>query len=67
MLGRRWWGSLVVRCGAVFMTGPGVLGRWTARLARLGVVSIGERVVGVGAIKGGDEVPEGILLVEEAN
>lgn len=49
------------------MTGPGVLGRWTARLARLGVVGIGERVVGVGSVKGGDEVPEGVLLVEVAN
>ncbi len=30
-------------------------------------MSVGERVVGVGAVKAGDEVPERVLLVEEAD
>lgn len=48
-------------------TRPAVLGRRTARLARLGVVGVGEGVVGVGAVEAGDEVPEGVLFVEEAD
>ena len=46
---------------------PAVLRRWTAGFARFGVVGVGEGVVGVGAVEAGDEVPEGIRLVEEAD
>ncbi len=49
------------------MAGPAVIGRWTAMFAKLGVVGIGERVVGVGTVEASDVVPEGILLVEEAD
>ena len=69
----RWWRSVVVRWWSmwtvVLLRGarPAILGRWTARFARLGIVGVGERVVGVGAVEAGDEVPEGILLVEKAD
>ena len=42
--------------------------RWTTRFASSGAVSVGEGVVGTGGgVEAGDEVPEGILLVEETH
>lgn len=58
----RWW-TIMVLWGAR----PAVLWRWTTGLARLRVVSVGEWVVVVGAVEAGHEVPERILLVEEAD
>lgn len=59
----RWWRSVVLLRRAR----PAVLGRWTVKFARFGIVGVGEWVVGVGAVEAGDEFPEGILLVEEAD
>ncbi len=54
-----------------------MVGRWRAVVgwwavfgrsgAGFGVVGVGEGVVGGGGVEGGDEVPEGVLLVEVAD
>lgn len=51
----------------VLLARPGVFGRRTTRFTGLGVVGVGEGVVCVGAVEAGDEVPEGVLLVEKAD
>ena len=54
----------MVRTSMSTLARPVVMWRWTTRLARLKVVSVGERVIGVVALEPAEAVPKGILLIE---
>jgi len=65
VVGVWWWGR-----GFVVGRWRAVVGWWAVfggSGARFGIVGVGEGVVGGGGVEGGDEVPEGVLLVEVAD
>jgi len=65
VVGVWWWGR-----GFVVGRWRAVVGWWAVfgrSGAGFGVVGVGEGVVGGGGVEGGDEVPEGVLLVEVAD